>query len=107
MIRQTLENIARDRNYTTYGTIAPLLALDMANPDHRKQMSDILCAVSEVEHAGGRPLLSAVVIREDKNMPGEGFFTLARELGVQRPSEDDLVFWCRELSHVHEFWSNH
>jgi hypothetical protein len=52
-------------------------------------------------------MLSAVVIYVDKNRPGDGFFTLAGELGLYGGSnneENKIVFWLAELKRVHDFW---
>ena len=46
--------------------------------------------ISGHEHVNGRPLLSVVVVHRDGDqMPGEGFFRLARRLGVQREGVED------------------
>jgi len=42
----------------------------------------MLDEINRYEHREGRPLLSAVVVVQEDNKPGEGFFKLARELGV-------------------------
>jgi len=48
-------------------------------------------------------MLSVVVVHKANNIPGQGFFTLARELGLYR-GNDDLLFFTEELRKVHEFW---
>ena len=49
----------------------------MNNREDRDQISLLLDEISRHEHARGNPLLSAVVIHMDDNIPGNGFFTLA------------------------------
>ena len=78
----------------------------MDSPHDRNEMADILDGISRAEHDAGRPLLSAVVIRRDKNMPGNGFFTLARSLHLHRDG-DDLQYWLEELRRVHDYWLEH
>jgi hypothetical protein len=51
-------------------------------------------------------MLSALVIRQDINMPGSGFFVCARELG-EYEGNDDLLFWISELNKVHSYWQEH
>jgi hypothetical protein len=47
----------------------------------------------------------AVVVQAE-NKPGEGFFKLARELGLFLGS-DELAFWVKELNRVWDYWSSH
>jgi len=46
-----------------------------------------------------------LVVQED-NMPGEGFFKLARDLGLFL-GDDKLAFWVKELNRVWDYWSSH
>ena len=101
-IYERLKTFAKQEQITTYSEIAPLANLDMENPDHRGEIGRLLGIVSTFEHQDGRPLLSAIVVHRQDNIPGEGFFELARELGALRPSQDRLAFWCREVARVHE-----
>ena len=96
----------RDRGYVNYGEIAPLVGLDMEQPEDRRRIGAILDRINRVEHCAGRPLLSAVVILKDENMPGKGFFDLAKELRRQPPNEGDLLFWVGEFQRVRAYWLN-
>jgi hypothetical protein len=52
-------------------------------------------------------MLSAVAVYVDKNRPGDGFFSLARELGLYgggNSEENKITFWIAELKGVHDFW---
>jgi len=64
----------------------------------------ILDRINRTENSEGRPLLSAVVISKSRNMPGDGFFKLAKELGVQSDDEDNINFWLKEIRRVHDYW---
>jgi hypothetical protein len=71
--------------------------------DHKSEaMVDLLGEISAEEHAAGRPLLSAVVVRNDPELPipGRGFFRLARNLGSMSKTADKVVFWKAELQRV-------
>ncbi|MFF3963027.1 hypothetical protein ACFYZI_15805 [Streptomyces griseorubiginosus] len=57
----------------------------------------------EVEH--GRPMLSALVVSQDSQVPGPGFVELARQL--QLPVHDPDTYWDEELAEVVRFWSAH
>lgn len=102
-VYEELKRVARAQKTVTYSQIAPLADLDMSNAAHRQDIARILGEISTCEYKKGQPMLSAVVVLRDKNIPGHGFFTLAKELGVYA-GNDDQVFWCQELSRVHQAW---
>jgi hypothetical protein len=81
-IYEELGRVAKGQPTITYSKIAPLANLDMDNPSHRDEIGQLLGEISKYEHSQQRPLLSAVVIHQDNNMPGQGFFKLAKELGL-------------------------
>ena len=101
-LRKQLYEVANNRSYTTYSKVAPIVNLQMSDPEDRDRMSEILTQIDREECKLGRPLLSAVVIREDINKPGDGFFKCARELGLYY-GDDDLKYWLEELRRVHDF----
>jgi hypothetical protein len=103
---ERLQQIARERETVYYSEIAPVLGIDTGDPYFGVRIGRILDEVNHAEHAAGRPLLSAVVIAKETGMPGEGFFTCARDL--RRYSvRDDLAYWVEELQRVHDYWSEH
>ena len=106
-IYEELKRVARSQKTTTYGQIAHLADLDMGRADHRAKMSAILDEISRHEHSLGRPLLSAVVVQSDGagngTIPGPGFFTMAKDVGLQGKL-DNVTFFARELTRVHEVW---
>ena len=104
-IYEEIKDVAKSGVYVNYGDIAPLVGLDMEMPGDRLRISAILDCINRVEHRAGRPLLSAVVILKEENKPGAGFFDLAKELRLQSPNEDDLMFWIGELRRVHTYWA--
>jgi len=106
ILYERLIGVARSGNYVTYAEIAPLAGLDMGNPDDRTEIGRLLGEISTFEHQQGRPLLSAIVIHKDNNMPGQGFFNLARELHLYDGS-NDLVFFIREFQRFHDHWRHH
>ena len=98
-----LLQVARSGEVTHYSDVAPLLGLDMSRESDRARIGELLDEVSSFESQNGRPLLSAVVIRADLNMPGPGFFGLATRLGLLH-GNNRVVFWARELTRVHDYW---
>lgn len=103
-LRERLRAVAQRRETITYQPIANALGIDLGLDSERGRLGRTLGDISRVEHADGRPLLSAVVVLGSTNVPGKGFFDLARELGAHR-SDDDLAFFTSELRRVHDYWS--
>ena len=102
-IYEKLKEVAKAQDITAYSDIAPLVGLDMGKPDDRNRIAEILGEISRREYGQGHPMLSAVVVHKANNIPGQGFFTLARELGLYR-GNDDLRFFTNELNRVYDFW---
>lgn len=108
-IREKLIEIAQKQTNITYQKLSDecKLGLDMSNPDHNNQLAHMLGNISVDEYFNGRGMLSAVVFRSDTNMPGEGFFNLAKELGKLKTSakeKDKLDFFVSELKELYAFW---
>ncbi len=101
-----LKRIARSRAVTDYTAIGQMIGLDMGNLVDGNKIADVLDEINFYEHQHGRPMLSAVVIRQRKNMPGNGFFECAKQLRNYW-GNDDLVFWVHELTRVHNHWQSH
>lgn len=106
-IYNRLLQVARTgRDVIYYSDIAPLAGLDMASPPDRDEISRLLDEISNHEHTLGRPLLSALVIRRDTNIPGDGFFALATQLGFPNVN-NHMPFFISELRRVHDYWLSH
>lgn len=103
-IYEELLNVAKGRRVTYYSDIAPLAGLDMNSEVDRIRIAQILGEISKEERRAGRPLLSAVVVLKDQNVPGRGFFDLASSLGLY-DGRDDVSYWTQELRSVHQYWS--
>ncbi len=109
-IYERLKEVARKGDdLITYGEIAPLANLNMENPDDRNKIAHILGEISTHEHSEGRPLLSAIVVLAGIGYPGDGFYILARELGVHhgRKEFEDLEFFAQEVRRVYDYWKIH
>jgi len=65
--------------------------------------AELLSEISRQTHAKWGVLLSAVVVHRDDDLPGDGFFQLARELGHK--VEDWARFHARVLRDVHQHYS--
>jgi hypothetical protein len=69
---------------------------------HDSSFHYLLFEVSKDEDAAGKGLLSALVVRKEDGMPGQGFFDIARELG--REVKDQTRFWTEEMQLVFAKW---
>ncbi len=105
-IYEELKRLAKRQEMTNYSVIAPLASLDMENPAHRDEMRQLLGKISTYEHQQGRPMLTALVIHRQDNIPGHGFFELARHIGLLALGQDEIAFFCREVARVHATWAS-
>jgi hypothetical protein len=107
-IYDELVRLARSRQLTTYSDISLLASLDMSVEADRQQMSLILEEIARFEHSQNRPMLTALVIhRGNDNNPGEGFFSIAQELGLFQGSRNNIertTFWAQQVGDVHVHW---
>ncbi|MEV5368316.1 hypothetical protein ACWIG2_08075 [Streptomyces cellulosae] len=69
-----------------------------------RRMFPALGHVSAYEAEHGRPMLSALVVREDSRKPGSGYIQLARDCGIATEDEGDK-FWEQQLAEVVRFWA--
>jgi hypothetical protein len=106
-VHQRLTEIARQGNVTTYRPVADLLGIpDGVRLDHCRELIQALDDISVHEHSQGRPLLSVVVVGQETNRPGNGFFTMAQHNGVLPADQDEDEFFRDELRRAHEYWGH-
>jgi hypothetical protein len=103
-LTEKLRDVARLKQTIHYGEIAPMLGLDMSDPQDRLRIGHVLGEISRAENEAGRPMLSVVVTQKGDERPGTGFHQLAEELGLTR-GMDPEVFFIRELEKVYAYWS--
>ena len=113
-MNQTLYNellrLARSARLATYSEVSPLINLLMDNQQDRNEIARLLVEIAVNEHNEGRPMLTALIVHQgNDNNPGEGFFTIAHELGIfngGRDQMDRLTFWTNQVRQVHDYWMN-
>lgn len=98
--------IARKGTITYYSDIAGLVGLNMDLPPDRNRIGELLDEINRYEFANNRPLISAVVVQKDSMRPGQGFFKLARSLGLFTGNNKES-YYIQELKKVHSYWSTH
>lgn len=100
--RQILGDVARRQETISYSDLAARITA-ITLDQHSYAMREFLNEISTSEQTGGRGMLSAVVVyKHGDQMPGPGFFELARSLGYQ--VRDKTEFWLQELRNVYAAW---
>ena len=97
-VRTFLVKVARGQSTVFYKDVASFLNDTRVKPQSRA-MREVLTEISMAEHAAGRPLLSAVVVRTDTRRPGKGFEAMAKLLRVRGRSSPQ-TFWKMQRDRV-------
>jgi hypothetical protein len=101
-VRDQLIDAARRQRRITYTDVQRLLK-EPRIYQRSAEMDALLRQISEAEHAAGRLMLSAVVVRKEADgqlgRPGSGFDELAKDLGANLGQPPD-VFWKAEFRRV-------
>jgi len=101
--REVLVDVARREETIPYSDLVARISAITLDP-HSYAMRAFLGEISTAEHTQGRGMLSVVVVyKRGDQMPGPGFFELARSLGYS--FRDNTEFWLEELRKVYRVWS--
>ena len=96
---------AKDQKKLNYAAVAKIMGITETGNYMGAETGHLLGEISENEHNNERPLLSAVVVKSNRDIPGDGFFTLACQLHILEENatpEQKKVFWKNELNQVYE-----
>lgn len=107
-VRLILVDVASRHTTITYTDLLRKAGIDwdMSNPYYRSELGHMLGAISAFEHQNDRPLLSSVAVIKGSNMPSEGFYKLAEELGFGEWRKLKSEFWgVKEMQRAFDFWS--
>jgi hypothetical protein len=100
-IRSILVDTARRQDVITYRALVSRLRSVRLEPNGLA-LARLLGDVSKSEDAVRRGMLTVVVVRQQEQMPGNGFFQLAARLG--RDTSDKAKCWAEEINRVHKAW---
>lgn len=108
--RNALHQWASQGRYGFYSDLVPLVpALPWPEGPHTQeghQIGMLLGKVcfDELDIAEDRPLISALVVSKEENLPSYGFWNLLEELDIHvgRRPEGRLDFWVKELKRCFE-----
>ena len=102
-----IKRAAARNEFRNYKDVANLVGLPTRGNYMAWKIGGILGEISEEMHSQGFPMLSAIVVRRDTGMPGEGFFTLAIRLGKLHRGASVRAkqrFWRNEVRAVFATW---
>lgn len=97
--REVIVQKAKLKKCITYSDLVDRIGAIHFLP-HDQRLDELLRQLSSAEHRDGKALLTALVVRKDTGMPGNGFFRLARRL-LKRRINDEAGFWKVERDKVH------
>lgn len=109
-VAKRLKRVARERTAITYSDLCDETARAGALhlEPHSTALAGLLGQVNLLEHEAGRPLISALVVHRSGDLqPGEGFWSFARDLGIDPGAGEHarLDFWAREIERCYAQWS--
>ena len=100
--KSILKEYARRKDTVAYSEFVKKIHSNQLEP-HDVRLIGLLGEISTEESTAGRGMLSALVVVKDENMPGSGFFELAKQLGYDTKNHD--TFWAEEVNRVYAAWN--
>ena len=97
-VYEKIIKVAQNEDVITYSELASCVGISNLGA------IPILDRINKIENCEGRPMLSSVVVSKSRNIPGDGFFRLAKDLGLQSEGEGNVKFWLKEIRRVHDYW---
>ncbi len=110
ILYEKLKEVARKgkESKVSYEDLANLVSEPFEDVDDRNKFFRMLDDINIEEHENERPMITAVVVHKpsfDKlQMPGDGFFKLALDLGKWDGKGDRIKFWSDEIKKVWDYW---
>jgi len=92
---------ARQETTISYSDLVKQIQAIQFEP-HDFNLFHLLGQISTREVEEGRGMLTAVVVTQDDGLPGQGYFHLASQLGLDASNPD--AFWVSELRKVYSSW---
>lgn len=94
---EVLKEFAKVGKYIRYGNFYSKLGLNTKNPQDRNIGADVLGDINIYTYNKCGCLLSSLVIVEESNKPGKGYFKLAKKLGLLAEGESEDDFWVKQI----------
>ena len=100
--RPILIEVAKKKTLITYNDLMTRL-----RGPGRAYIGEIVGEISILESQQKHPLLSAVIVRKDTKIPGEGFWGLTYKTQSAKTGVGRRNFWVSELNKVYDYWQRH
>jgi hypothetical protein len=101
-----LVQAAIGREFVYHTELAEIIGMDADNEHFGAELERLLGDITRFEVAGGRPMLSSVVVRKEDHLPGRDFYALGEELRLVQPGEDEVSFAVRQIKATHDYWAD-
>ena len=98
-LRGLLRHVARSRSTVTYAEAANV-AFEGRFSARSGALMDLLGDVDDEEERAVGVMIASLVVRADTGMPGEGYWTFARDV-LHRDISDREAFWRAEVDAVY------
>jgi len=99
-----LVSVAKRQGQETYGGLVENIDA-ISFKSNAPALFAMLGQISAEEYRAGRGMLTAIVVHKTGDqMPGKGFYELARYLGLD--ASDKNAFWISETRKVWRFWKS-
>ncbi len=106
VIYARLTQAAKEKKFVSYSDLSAAIELPLTDSAGVNALSLILEEIADHEIANARPLLVAIIVNENTNMPGAGLFQYAKRKGLMKSKDKDtLTFFVTESRRVHDFWA--
>jgi hypothetical protein len=99
-----LRTCAQRGGYINYGVLYDQIGVDRTRADERKRGSIILEKVNNLSIGENDIMITALAYDQSTDMPAEGFFTLAKELGRLSESAttaECIAYWENEKEKIY------
>lgn len=101
-----LTEAAKEKKFLSYSDLSAAIQLSLTDAAGVNALNVMLEEIAEHELAHGHPLLVAIIVNENTNMPGAGLFSYAKRKGLMKPKDkDNMTFFVTEAKKVHDFWA--
>ena len=102
-----LRQAAKEKKFVNYADLSAAISLSLTDAAGVNALNKMLEEIADHETANGRPLLAAIIVNENSNMPGAGLFNYAKRKGLMKQKDkDNLAFFLAEAKKVHDYWSS-
>ncbi len=106
VIYARLTQAAKEKKFVSYSDLSAAIELPLTDSAGVNALNLILEEIADHEIANARPLLVAIIVNENTNMPGAGLFQYAKRKGLMKSKDKDtLTFFVTESRRVHDFWA--